>query len=306
MSLLRELRPGRLYWRYKQRFGHGLLAAYYRDVVRWRILSTPPTTDTVDSRCEVHAVTSKSDWINLVWTLKSFYRFSDRRYSLCIHDDGTLSAKELQHLREHFPAARIIERSAADRVLAPLLADFPRSQALRASNPLSLKVFDTTAYLQSERMLLIDCDLLFFAAPTELLRRIDNEEYKLNCFNRDWGSGFSVTVETIEKHIGIRTVDRISTGLGLVHRSALDLAEFEKYLGIPGILSHPWRIEQTSLAIAFSRFGYEHLPEEYDVTLGPDDPQLAVRHYTGPIRHLMYSGGMRRLAATGFLHRNGL
>ena len=31
-----------------------------------------------------------SDWLNLLWTLKSFYLVSGRRYRLCIHEDGTL------------------------------------------------------------------------------------------------------------------------------------------------------------------------------------------------------------------------
>jgi hypothetical protein len=32
--------------------------------------------------CKLH--TSKNDWLNLVWTLKSFYISSGRRYALCI------------------------------------------------------------------------------------------------------------------------------------------------------------------------------------------------------------------------------
>ena len=85
-----KLTPGALWLRANQKFGHGLRVAWYRDVVRPRILSTPPITGTTDKRCEIHVLTSKNDWLNLVWTLKSFYISSGRRYALCIHEDGSL------------------------------------------------------------------------------------------------------------------------------------------------------------------------------------------------------------------------
>ena len=272
LSLLRELSPGRLRMRYKRTFGHGLTTAYYRDIVRWRILSTRPVAETTDNRCEVHAVTSRNDWLNLIWTLKTFYFYSERRYALCIHDDGTLAPKQLNHLRRHFPAARVIKRADADRTVAPLLADLPRSQAFRATNPLALKVFDTTAYLRSERMLLLDCDLLFFAAPTEVLRRVDDPTYSRNSFNSDWANGYSVGPEKVQERTGVILADRVNSGLGLVHKSSLDFGTFEEFLAIPGIMSHNWRIEQTLIALYSSRHGYEPLPGEYTVRLGPDDP----------------------------------
>lgn len=300
MSVRDVFRPGRLLLRYKQVFGNGWRAAYYQRIVSPRILGTPPVTGTVDSHCEVHAVTSGRDWLNLIWTLKTFYHYSRRHYALCIHDDGTLTSKELAALRGHFPQARVIVRAEADRVLAPVLADKPRSRAFRASNPLALKVFDTAAYLRSDRMLLLDCDLLFFRAPAELLRRVDDTSYRCNSFNADWANGYSVDPDTVRGHLDFTLAARVNSGLGLVHRKSLDLTAIETYLALPDILSHHWRVEQTLIALASSRHGYEPLPPEYDVRLGPDDPSLSVRHYTSPIRHLMYVGGMRRLLRAGF------
>ena len=81
---------GGLLLKFQQTFGHGLLVAYYRDVVRPRILRTPPVVGTTDRSCEIHVLTSASDWLNLIWTLKSFYQFSSKRYVLCIHGDKPL------------------------------------------------------------------------------------------------------------------------------------------------------------------------------------------------------------------------
>src|SRR5262245_48558443 len=110
---------GALIYRICSKYGHGLRVAYYRDVVRPRILETQPITGLTDSRCEIHVLTSQQDWLNLVWALKSFYWASGRHYGLCIHDDGTLEDSSRRLLERHFPDARLIGRQEADRDVFP-------------------------------------------------------------------------------------------------------------------------------------------------------------------------------------------
>src|SRR5262245_52414721 len=129
-----RITPGALRLWFSRVFGHGLRVAWYRDVVRWRILETPPITETSDYRCEIHVLTSRHDWLNLIWALKSFYAASGRRYSLCIHEDGTLEPFALSSLQQHFPMARIVRRREADQRLARVLEAFPRSLRFRKTN----------------------------------------------------------------------------------------------------------------------------------------------------------------------------
>ena len=77
---------------------------------------------------------------------------------------------------------------------------------------------------------------------------------------------------------------------------------YEEFLGLPDILSHSHQIEQTLIALCSARFGFEMLPAEYDVHLGSRRPGAPSRHYTGPIRHLMFSEGIRTLVRQGFLN----
>jgi hypothetical protein len=275
--------------------------AYYRDTVRPRILQTPPVEDTTEDRCEIHVLTSAGDWLNLVWALKSFYAASQRRYSLCIHDDGSLASSHFQTLSRHFPAARIIARSEADATVLPRLASFPRCLEFRRTNHLAPKLFDFAHYLQSERMLLVDSDVLFFAQPTELLRRIEDENYRRNAVNRDVNSAYTVTTEAAQKCAKVELIERFNSGLGLIHRDSLRLDWFEEFLGIPGIAGHFWRIEQTLFALCSSRFGAELLPAEYDVRLNGGANGCCVRHYVGAIRHLFYREGICHLHRRGFI-----
>ncbi len=293
--------PGRVLYLLRTKLRHGWRAAYYRDFVRPQILAAKPFSETDDTSCEIHVLTSAEDWLNLVWALKTFYHWSQRRFALCIHDDGTLSETACGHLRATFPNARLIRRTEADRDVVPLLAAHPRCQSFRASNKLALKVFDFAAFLNAERMCLLDSDILFFQRPTALLALIDDPRVRHNSLNKDWRDGYTIKPDALQSMVDFEFPPLINSGLGLIHRGSLSPAWVEEFLALPGILSHPHQIEQTLIALCSARFGFEMLPPEYDVRLDAAPPGAPSRHYTGPIRHLMYRDGMRRLVKDGFL-----
>ena len=297
-----KLAPGALWLRFQQKFGHGLRVAWYRDVVRPRILSTPPVEQTTDMRCEIHVFTSTGDWLNLVWALKSFYLASGRRYALCIHEDGSLAEAELAVLGKHFPAARVIRRAEADAKLAEVLRGFPRSLAFRNTNLLAPKVFDFIAYLQSERMGLFDSDLLFFAEPIVYLQRVEDPAYRRNTFNADCADTYTVEPDAVRARFGHQLLPRVNSGFGLVQRNSIRWEWTEEFLAMPGILDgRLWRIEQTIFALCSSRYGAELLPDEYTLRMEAGIGKRCFRHYVGAIRHLMYEEGMARLARDGLL-----
>ncbi|MBD1825724.1 hypothetical protein H6F51_24965 [Cyanobacteria bacterium FACHB-DQ100] len=296
---------GGLVLQLQQKYQHGLPTAYYRDVVRHRILSTQPISGTTDLTCEIHVLTSNSDWLNLVWALKSFYQYSQRKYALCIHDDGTLTLEEISTLQQHFPDARLIRRLSADEKALKLLENHPRCLEFRKTNRLSPKVFDFAAYLESDRMLLLDSDILFYRSPIELLQRIEDSNYSLNTVNGDIANAYTVDFEMVQEKCGFEMIQRFNSGLGLIHRASLNLDWIEDFLGLPSIIGHFWQIEQTLYALCSSRFGGELLPDAYNVRLDQGIANSPSRHYVGAIRHLMYSEGIKQLVCQGFLKELG-
>ena len=292
---------GAIWYRLQNKYKHGLRTAYYRDSVRSRILDTAPIRGLEPGPCEIHVLTHQGDWLNLIWTLKSFYFQSQLRYPLCIHDDGTLESEARQTLAHHFPDARLILRAEADDVVLPTLVDYPRCRAFRETNHLSPKVFDFRHYLESEQMLLLDSDVLFYESPTELLRRIADPQFRLNSVNRDVETAYTVDIDDIEERFGFRMVERFNSGLGVIQRDSLRLDWAEEFLAVPEIIGHFWRIEQTLFALLSCRFGVELLPEEYDVFLDGEVGRRPSRHYVGSIRHLMYREGIARLVRDGML-----
>jgi hypothetical protein len=294
---------GGLLLRFRQWSEYGLVTAYYRDVVRPRILRTAPVTGTTDPRCEVHVLTCRSDWLNLIWSLKSFYKYSRRRYALCIHDDGTVPERGLSQLHRHFPEARLILRPEADELAERELRDYPGCLHFRRTNLLAPKLFDFIWYLQGDRMLLCDSDVLFFDEPRELLRRIEDPSYKANSVNRDVASAYAVAESDVKRRTGQQLVERFNSGLGLIHKDSMRLEWIEEFLELPGILDgHFWRIEQTVYALCSSRHGVELLPDEYTVYFETGIGTRPLRHYVGAVRYLMFREGMARLAKNGFLN----
>ncbi|HEV2761677.1 MAG TPA: hypothetical protein VGV38_01685 [Pyrinomonadaceae bacterium] len=296
---------GALYLNLRKKYEHGLKTAYYRDAVRGRILRSSPVAGTTNRACEIHVLTSAADWVNMMWALKSFYWVTGRDYALCVHDDGSLTPELRSVMQRHFPEARVVARDEADRKVLPLLAGHPRCLEFRRTNQLSPKVFDFMAYLESDRMLLLDSDILFFSEPRELLRRIEDPAYRLNAFNADVSSAYTVEPRAVRERTGVELGERINSGLALVHRDSMRLDWIEEFLGLPGIIGHFWRIEQTLYALCASKYGVELLPGEYDVRLAEGIGHRPSRHYVGAIRHLMYSEGMCHLVRRGFLREVG-
>lgn len=292
---------GSALYQVRTKYKHGWRVAYWRDKVRPRILQTPPVTQTNNLTCEIHVLTSDNDYLNLLWALKSFYKASGRSYALCIHDDGSLTEKGRDVLQGHFPQARLINRAPSDAEMAERLRPFPRAAEFRRTNHLAPKVFDFIAHLQSERMFLLDSDVLFFEEPKVLLERLENSDYRLNSVNSDVESAYTVEPNEVEKLTGVRLIERFNSGLGVIQRDSMRLDWIEEFLALPGIVGHFWRIEQTLYALCSSRFGTELLPAEYNVRLSSGIDGSPSRHYVGSIRHLMYGEGISHLVRAGFL-----
>jgi len=280
----------------REKYAHGLRVAYYRDFVRPRILRSRPVYGLTDDRCEIHVLTSQQDWLNLMWALKSFYWASGRHYGLCIHDDGSLDRAAGEQLQQHFPEARIIGRDQAQREVLPTLTDYPRCRAFRETNHLSPKLFDFRHYLRTQRMLLMDSDVLFFQEPTVLLNRVESESYTRNCVNEDLATAYTVEPADVRRRLGVDLPERFNSGLGVIQRDSLRADWLEEFLNLPGILSHFWRIEQTLFALCSARHGVELLPTEYRISLAPGTTNCVAKHYVGAVRHLMYSEGMAQVA----------
>jgi hypothetical protein len=294
-------------WQRTERFIHRNRPRiiYYRELIRPKILFTAPVQDLLDDTCEVHSLVSSRDFLNLFWSLKSFYYSSNSHYRLCIHDDGSLTEWHASKLRKHFPNATIVMRHEADKVVPPLLVNFPRLASFRRNNPFALRLTDYPVFAKSQQILQLDTDVLFFYRPDYLLSQIESPR-EIRCFaNRDIASAYNIDSQTAREALGIEIIPRLNAGLALLQLSIYAPAWLEEFLSIDCIHSDTWLIEQTLTALSASRAGVDLLPEQYDVDVSNATSTGPCRHYVGQIRHRFYEEGVRRLA-TGIKRMNGL
>jgi hypothetical protein len=291
---------GGLIYRIRKQFEGGLTASWYREKVRPRILSTPSLLLPLRGEYEIHVLTSESDWLNLVWALKSFFLYAEVRVPLCIHEDGSLSPAAREQLQTHFVGCRLMSRPEADEDVLAALSGFPRCREFRAANNLSLKVFDTRHHAQAGRILLLDSDVLFFRRPDALLQSLADERTLIR-FNRDLADAYTADRRELESALGMPVAERFNSGLCVLQRDALRLDWLEEFLSREELEGHFWRIEQTLFCLCGSRYGAQALPEDYDVVLEGNVSGRVVKHYVGAIRQRMYAEGIRHLVGQGFL-----
>lgn len=242
--------------------------ALARGRFRYHALRTPPVTVEQNGDIGVHTLCGHRGVTEAIAALKSFYRFTQTKYPLIVHEDGSLTAGDVMLVREHFPRARIIPRKAADReVIAYLEANgLTRCAALRKSFTLALKFFDVPFYSAGSRVLYMDSDILFFRRPDALLDALTvaDAEWR-DRFTSDIATSYSWRIEQLEEIVRQPVHRQVNSGLLLLHRSNFDWRWAEDCLAMPPLSGSRHYLEQTLFAVDLSRRGGQSLPLEYDV-----------------------------------------
>jgi hypothetical protein len=284
---------------------------YYREIYRRKILSTKPVVCDSNSDFEIHILTSKKDFLNAVWCLKTFYYYSKTRPELVIHEDGTFGTGEIKTGFKHFPNCKIIRKSDADRDIQDFLTEFKysRKYRLRKDFPTGVKLFDSFYYAQSERLLLLDSDVLFFRNPTEIIKNIQADK---PFFNSDYFSAYCSPPEVLGEIFGIEIIPKINSGLMFLRKqhyvSNLDLVEyyFRKMEEIRGDVDIKW-YEQTMHAILLSKYGAVRLSEHHQISrTRPISDKTVSHHFVADgsgSRIDFYREGLRHHKSRGFLKR---
>ncbi len=271
----------------------GWAQAFRRSRIQRLILGTRPVRTASSGKVEVRVLTWRRDWINAIWTIKSFYHSSGTDLPLFIHDGG-LEPGQLQTLASHFPDATVVTQDDANRRVEEILSrrGLKRCREYRSKNIATRKVFDFFLLSSAEQIISIDPDVIFFKRPAELL----DQPHARNLYNKDMEFAYSMSLDELEAAFGLRPPPLINSGLSRVARDSMDFEKIEEWLSHPKLFGDKWVTEQTLHALVSARHGVETLPETYLVSTHPGlRPDLVCKHYPGFFRGLLYSEGMRHL-----------
>lgn len=116
---------------------------------------------------EVHSLVCKKHLYFYLLAIKSFLSFNTSFY-VVIHDDGSLTRKEIKIINKHIIGCRIILKSEADKTLDPTLKKYPRIAKYRKQYVNAKQILDFFLLSESKKMIGLDSDILFFKQPREI------------------------------------------------------------------------------------------------------------------------------------------
>lgn len=164
------LGSGLVPWRFRSR--HNFVKAHANFFFGF-IRSTPPVACDVDADVEAHVLVCQRDLNMCLLAAKSFL-VQAPKVALVVHEDGTLDASGRELLARHLPGARVISRQEADRSLVQHLP--ARVAEARSKSAWLMKVFDFIHFNAGRRSILLDSDLVFRAAPDEVVGWIAGDD----------------------------------------------------------------------------------------------------------------------------------
>lgn len=279
---------------------------------RWRkVLATPPVYADVPGRSpvEVHLLCHRRDHLCAIWALKTLYRTSGVRWPAVVHVQGPCTGAMKRRFRAHVPDARLIVQEEADaRVREALAGRYPRLVDARRQSPFMMKLIDPALVAGSERIVILDSDVLFFREPCELRAHVEHAPAETWLFQRDPSSTYNVSEAVAASALGIRIPERVNSGIAVVPRSLVDLDLCERLLEHPDVRRPSGWIEQTLFALCAGARGHvEYLSPSYVIALerGLDYGDVTARHFAGPSRPLLTEEGMPYAALRGCLGAHG-
>ena len=282
MSLIHKLR---LPWRMRQ-----VLDKWNQNIVRIaadrRVLSTPTYITGHDNLdFEIHVLLGKRHVGMTLWSIKSFLHWAGKAYSVVLHDDGSLTDKNIKILNQHLVNSTVIRRADADVLMKEKLVGFPNSYKYRfnrlGSTPshggasvFSLKLLDFSLLSNARKMLILDSDVLFFSRPEAIINWVNDPSDNdcLYCFelyvpHRDASNRIIRFEQKPDVPLGF------NSGLICFDRSRFDLTTLDEWLGINRELAETvYTFEQRAYNhLVKISGGHRPLPESYSFNYNSHD-----------------------------------
>jgi hypothetical protein len=287
MSLLRKLTT-RPVWNWEKRRPYPIRK-------RWHALPAVPATGPLP----MVMLTTPGGFDDAMWAAWSWLRFmaADVRFDLVV--DGEPTAGQRAGLERLCPGATLVTR----RELLARIGAWPEGvRSFVERHRLGLKLGLILLYQERGRVLYLDSDVLAFHPPREILEAF--RAGRGTCYLLDPGTGtFDQRLAETARARGIPPPGPLNSGVLLLDRSCVRLEEVERLLD-GGIDASSWFTEQTLLALLLMPLGEPLPPHRYVVSTQRqfyweedlDYGAIAVRHFTGPTRHVMYLKGLPLLA----------
>jgi hypothetical protein len=244
----------------------------------------------------IHLLTKSNECLFALWACKSLLDQLEQPIPLFIHDDGSLTRKDVQLFEAALPGVQVVQRDEADALARQSLDGLPNCLRFRKSNILSLKLFDPWIVQETGDIILLDSDVLFFRRPLELIHWLERPEERRTRWNMDW----TCNAEMQGKFVPTRQdeypspVPGFNSGLGFLRRDLMSFETIEDLLSRGYEGKTKWAMEQKLYGRLSACVGMEALPPTYHVAIETVTPPhgLVAKHYVGMVRGYFIAEGI--------------
>lgn len=259
----------------------------------------PPIESGGTKSCRIVTIFREKDWRDAAWAMYSWLYWtqaSDICFTPVFYVDGHCAEDKRARILNLFPKAQIREASEV------LQGGDNLSEDLKYYYKHHIFARKTSIILHEQNgsnVLFTDPDILVFRAPVEVVRHLKAGSCCHQVDSLSWA--FDPWLKEKGASLGLEHDRKFNSGIMAIPKGSLDnqliTHLFEGYRTAP----YHRNTGQTLFSILLTRCGSVPLPEatytcqipEFHNTrdrLNNDD--LVLRHYTGPVRHVMYQNGI--------------
>ncbi|MFQ4138587.1 glycosyl transferase [Nodosilinea sp. PGN35] len=259
----------------------------------------PPLAPRSGPPLEVYYLSGRKFWYQTVFCFYSLALQTDLNVQLVVVDDGTLSHRYQNLIRQVCPTVRFVLATEIETRLNAVLPweRYPTLRSRREAYPNLRKLTDIHAGTTGWKLVL-DSDMLFFRPPTALLDWLKNPQTPCHMVDVETSYGYSPAL--MERLAGVPIPEQINVGITGLQSDALDWDELEHWCRtqIEQAGSHYYQ-EQGLIAMLMARHDCCVMPpEDYIVMPGPAEvisPQAQLHHYVAESKPGYFRHGWKHI-----------
>ena len=250
---------------------------------------------------DVVSFSSKRDFEEQVLSIVSYLRYVGTPLSWIIYSDGSHDNRETDFLNKYFKFVKI-EKIDLDNAIPPIQASLePYGEILldyATKFPLGKKLFYYLNHPLKNKTVFLDSDILFYSDAANYFECIDLAGYNYFLPEGEWGTLDKEYLEKYDK----KCMYQVNSGFFVLTPGVkLDLSKGMEYL-LSKKDNYDYFTEQTTFHSIFSksklypldpRVFYLNNKDQFDFSYSQDGLLIALRHYTGPVRHKMWQRGWK-------------
>jgi len=244
--------------------------------------------DTAD--LSVHSLIGKRDFINLLWSLGSFFNVFKEKSKIFLHNDGTLKKWHKEAINLKFTNSVIVEPDEALNKVKESLSDCPDVVDYTIANRKNtyLKKFIDPLVVSNKKFhLILDSDLIWFRTPQIIIKELKSKKPS-SFLMRDYNHSYPVHFKDGSSSDEFQS--HMNSGIVFYKKDNFDLNKMSKYLTDVDNSNPNSIIEQSGNAYCLNKL--KPLPDTYKIHKKIDS-KTTMRHYTGLQRALFFIEGIQ-------------